>query len=111
MAVLRLLLRLLPLAVIEAQPLAPSRLRVDGRATTCSGAVALRVVCPAQITVGVPDYAVGLQVAENPVGAAGRDLGHRAHPPASLTSAHSVIRGLRARGKGRRLRGGERWPP
>ena len=25
----------------------------------CSGAVALRVVCPAQITAGVPDYAVG----------------------------------------------------
>ena len=63
----------------------------------CSGAVALRVVCPAQITAGVPDYAVGPPVAEKPVSAVGRDLRHRAHPPASLAAAHSVIRNARGR--------------
>jgi hypothetical protein len=63
----------------------------------CSGAVALRAVCPAQITAGVPDYAVGPQVAEKPVVPVGRDLGHRARPPASLAAAHSVIRNARGR--------------
>ena len=63
----------------------------------CSGAVALRAVCPAQITAGVPDYAVVPQVAEKPVSAVGRDLRHRAHPPASLAAAQFVIRNARGR--------------
>ena len=63
----------------------------------CSGAVALRAVCPAQITAGVPDYAVGPQVAEKPVVPVGRDLGHRARPPASLAAAQFVIRNASGR--------------
>ena len=63
----------------------------------CSGAVALRAVCPAQITAGVPDYAVGPPVAENPVVWLARDLRHTAHPPASLAASHSVIRNASGR--------------
>ena len=54
----------------------------------CSGAVALRAVCPAQITAGVPDYAVGPQVAENPVVWLARDLRHTAQQ--SRVAVHRV---------------------
>ena len=63
----------------------------------CSGAVALRAVCPAQITAGVPDYAVGPQVAEKPVVPVGRDLGHRAR------QSRVAAGGRRVLGSARRL--------
>ena len=63
----------------------------------CSGAVALRAVCPAQITAGVPDYAVGPPVAEKPVGRLPKDLGQPPRPPTSLAAAHSVIRNASGR--------------
>ena len=63
----------------------------------CSGAVALRGVCPAQITAGVPDYAVGPPVAEKPVGRLPKDLGQPPRPPASLAAAQFVIRNARGR--------------
>ena len=61
----------------------------------CSGAVALRAVCPAQITAGAPQNAVGPQVAEKPVGAVGRDLGHRAQQSRVAVGGRRVLGGAR----------------
>ena len=54
----------------------------------CSGAVALRAVCPAQTTAGAAQNAVGPQVAEKPVVWLGRDLRHTAQQ--SRVAAHRV---------------------
>ena len=61
----------------------------------CSGAVALRAVCPAQITAGAAQNAVGPQVAEKPVGAVGRDLGHRAQQSRVAAGGRRVLGGAR----------------
>jgi hypothetical protein len=61
----------------------------------CSGAVALRAVCPAQITAGAPQNAVGPQVAEKPVGAVGRDLGYRAQQSRVAAGGRRVLGGAR----------------
>jgi hypothetical protein len=52
-------------------------------------------VCPAQITAGAPQNAVGPQVAEKPVGAVGRDLGYRAQQSRVAAGGRRVLGGAR----------------
>ena len=52
-------------------------------------------MCPAQITAGAPQNAVGPQVAEKPVGAVGRDLGHRAQQSRVAVGGRRVLGGAR----------------